>query len=467
MPLVKSSRRAMLGIVFVMASSSVVMSQDKLSDADKKWLEEEASALITAEEVDIFESLQSKDRNLFKEVFWARRDFDAMTPENEFLRWYEERVRAADKAVTQVKRGSRSDMGMVYILFGEPETTQPENTWTYAANASLGIPGGYTFQFSESPAGPQLARTDEVEGVLERAKRHYVANRALAYIKDGEGRLQKPAARFDPKSPVKDSLLGLIANKAEDASIPFEVRSFFFRSSEGADYIPILFEIDANALTWSADKTSLTIFGAAQDSEGHVLYPFDETVELSKNDAGRVVYDVPMELPPGDYTLCFGLMDMGSSKVGTRVLEVEVPDLMADGLQLSSTLVYTAARQVTEYAGVPGHAFQFGPVQFVPKEGTPLTFSRDETLGILYFVYGFGANPAGQPSITGQYVFSYQGNPKGQTAPEALQASPQHAVGNTEIPLASFEPGKYVVQIKVTDQVTHATATRDIEFLLE
>jgi GWxTD domain-containing protein len=464
---VKSSRAAILGIAFVAASSAVVTSQDKLSNDDQKWLEEEVAALITAEEVEIFQSLQSRDRNLFKELFWARRDFDPMTPDNEFLKWYEERVKAADDSIEQ---GASSDMGQVFVLFGPPAEASPRDetmVWTYAANPPLGIPDGITFQFRESGMGFRLIRNDEIEAALETAKSFYLANRAISYTRDAEGRLLKPDSKFDPNSPAKKMLQELLANKTENPAVPFDARASFFRATEGAVYVPILFEIDASALSWSGNETEVTIFGAVQNAEGQSLYPFEQPVTLQKNDAGLVVYDVPIQVTPGLYTFCFGVMDQETSKVGTRVMEIEVPNLSTEGVKLSSVIVYSAIQESTEGAGVPGHAFQFGTNQFIPKTGDVPTFTKSDTLGLFFFVYGYGLNASGQPSVTTQFVFQYNGNPKGQTPVQPVQTGPEQGIGYVEIPLQSFEAGNYKVQVKVVDQVAQSTVTQDVDFVLE
>ncbi len=467
----KLSRVAILGIAIIVASSAVVMSQDELSNDDKKWLEEEVSALITAEEIEIFENLQSRDRKLFKELFWARRDFDPMTPANEFLQWYEERVKAADEAITQERgRGSQTDMGEIFILFGGPaEVDQRDQriTWTYAANPPLGIPEGHTFQFRQSPLGYRLASGDEVEAILETTKTYYLTNRAITYIRDSDGRLLKPDAQFDPNSPAKRILQELMANKTGNPAIPFDARVSFFRATEGAVYVPILFEIDGDAVSWDGNETEITIFGAVENAEGQSLYPFEQPVELEKNDDGLVVYDVPIEVAPGLYTFCFGVMDQETSKVGTRVLEVEVPNLSTDGVKLSSILVYSRLRETTEGAGVPGHAFQFGTNQFIPKTGDVPTFTQSDALGLFFFVYGFGLNASGQPSVTSQFVFSRDGESSGQTPARPVQAGADQGIGHLEVPLESFDPGNYKIQVKVIDQVANQTITEDVEFVLE
>ncbi|HEX9725600.1 MAG TPA: GWxTD domain-containing protein [Vicinamibacteria bacterium] len=465
---VKSIRAAILGIAFVVTSSAVVMSQDKLSNDDQEWLEEEVAALITAEEVEIFQSLQSRDRNLFKELFWSRRDFNPMTPDNEFLQWYEERVKAADEAIEE--GGARSDMGQVFILFGPPAEANPRDesmVWTYPANPSLGIPDGFSFQFRQSGMGFRLIRGDEVEAALETAKAFYLANRAISYTRDAEGRLLKPDSQSDPNSPAKKVLQELMTNKTENPAVPFDARTSFFRATEGAVYVPILFEIDADALTWDGNETEVTVFGAVENAEGQSLYPFEQPVTLAKNDAGLVVYDVPIQVTPGLYTFCFGVMDQETSKVGTRVLEVEVPNLSTQGVKLSSVLVYSGIQETTEGAGVPGHAFQFGTNQFIPKTGDVPAFTQKDNLGLFFFVYGYGLNASGQPNVTTQFVFQHNGSPKGQTPVQPVQTGPDQGIGYLEIPLESFEPGNYKVQVKVVDQVAQQTVTQDVEFVLQ
>ena len=465
----KSSRVAILGIVFAMASSAVVMSQDKLSNDDQKWLDEEVAALITNEEAEIFKGLQSRDRNLFKDLFWARRDFNPMTPNNEFLKWYEERVAAADEAIKVDRgKGSQSDMGHIFILFGapaEPGRRDESVTWRFDANPSLGIPDGFTFEFRDSPIGYRLVRSDEVESIMETAKAYYLANRAISYTRNAEGRLLKPDSQFDPNSPAKKELQNLLANKTENPAIPFDARLSFFRATEGAIYIPILFEIDPDAVTWKGSETELTVFGAVENAEGQSLYPFEQPVKLSKSDNGLVVYDVPIQVTPGLYSFCFGVMDKESSKVGTRVLEVEVPNLSTEGLKLSSVLVYSGIQETTEGAGVPGHAFQFGTNQFIPKTGDVPSFKQSDSLGLFFFVYGY--SNSGSPNVVTQFVFNFNGTPKGQTPAQPVQTGPEQGIGYLEIPLESFEPGNYKVQVKVVDQVAQKTVTQDVEFVLE
>lgn len=78
--------------------------------------------LMTSEEAHEW-STQSdvQGRSEFVTKFWASRDPDPNTPENEFRGEFERRVAFADAALRQDEtRGSLTDRGMVFVLLGPP-----------------------------------------------------------------------------------------------------------------------------------------------------------------------------------------------------------------------------------------------------------------------------------------------------------------------------------------------------------
>ena len=466
---------------------------DKLSKGDKKWLEQEVAAFITAEEIEIFKDLRSEDRKLFKELFWARRDPEPMTPHNEFRDMYKRRIKRADGDIrTPGQKGSLTDMGTVYMLLGGPSGTSrdlelyeevpffrdlsqerlPQQlAWQYDPNPSLGIPDGLTVVFrvtsktdARQRGGYRLVHSEEVDEALERAKSRYVVNRAITYTRDEEGRLLEPSYYIG--SRTKTLLDELLDTKIENPAIPFEASSYFFQAREGSIYVPVLFEIQGETLSWNDDTAQVTLYGAVQNSEGQTLHPFEQEVDLTRNEEGTATYELPIQVAPGDYTFHFGVLDNKSNTVGTKVFPVEVP-AFGETLGLSSVLVYSEGHQVSDTPGTPGHAFQFGDMRLVPIPGDTFTYKTSDTLGIFYFVYGYGLDPeTGQPSLTEQYIFFKDGKRLTQTAVQQLPAEDESAVGNAVIALSHFEPGNYKVQIKVVDKVKEETLTEEIEFVL-
>ncbi len=76
--------------------------------------------IITPQEERIFREMPPEDRGEFIMDFWARRDSDPSTPENEFRSQYYKRLAVADKAFRAGIPGWMTDKGRIYILLGPP-----------------------------------------------------------------------------------------------------------------------------------------------------------------------------------------------------------------------------------------------------------------------------------------------------------------------------------------------------------
>ena len=76
----------------IAAITGNLFAQDKLSRGDKRWMEKEVAAIITAQETATFQQINKDDRKLFKELFWKRRDMVSTTDKNEFREIFEQRV---------------------------------------------------------------------------------------------------------------------------------------------------------------------------------------------------------------------------------------------------------------------------------------------------------------------------------------------------------------------------------------
>ena len=498
-------------VLLSVALTSAAHAEKKLSKEDKRWLEQEVAVLITPEETEIFKDIDSKDRDLFKEIFWARRDPNPSTPENEFRKAFEASVEIADRQLTAPgSRGSTTDIGQVFVLLGNPDHHDQENeggteyhsdtgpresmlppislmyeeaelnpgafpetgfgeldesdgtpivTWIYSPNPSLGFPTGLKIQFRTMPNfSYRMIRTEETEQALERVRTIYISNPSLTYALDGEGRLIKPGGDVDPESPAKQILNAIRNTQVTSLDLSFKTTIAFFRSTEGAVYIPILFEL-SDAPAAARD----TVFGLIENTDGEPVQQFEEQTTLFRGSDGRTLYEIPTQAPPGRYKLYLGIRDDESEAVGTHILDLDVPDYSSGNLVLSSVVVYNEGKQTREPAGTPGHAFQFGTVKFRPAR----TFTQKDTLGFFFFVYGLGFDAGAKPNVTGQYIFYKDGKRNGQTKEEPLLAEGNHAVGNAEIPLSSFEPGNYRIEVKVTDRALNQVTIKDVEFVLK
>jgi GWxTD domain-containing protein len=152
----------------VLAGPSLAGAQDHfpLSDAHRKWLEDEVVYIISDREKDAFEQLQSEaEREAFIAAFWSRRDPEPLTPENEFRIEHYERIDYANTILGRESSvpGWLTDRGRVYIQLGEPDEREtfaavpglyPAELWFYLAQEDLLLPPLYVLFFRQYYAGP-------------------------------------------------------------------------------------------------------------------------------------------------------------------------------------------------------------------------------------------------------------------------------------------------------------------------
>src|SRR5512147_3137055 len=114
-----------LGFLFLALGHAPVQAKDQGEegkDRFKRWLEEDVPYLITDEEKAIFKKLTTaEEKEQFIEQFWARRDPNPLTADNEFKIEHYRRIAYANDNFQSGKPGWKTDRGRVYILFGKPD----------------------------------------------------------------------------------------------------------------------------------------------------------------------------------------------------------------------------------------------------------------------------------------------------------------------------------------------------------
>ena len=131
-----------------------VAAAQKLDKDAKKWLDDVRPIILADEEKTYREIKDKADREEFQKIFWARRDPNPETPQNEFQ---EEYLRRKAEADTQFRvagaRGSDTDCGRVFVLLGKPDEMKSESqgetpmlrapeTWTYRDRPGETFAGG-------------------------------------------------------------------------------------------------------------------------------------------------------------------------------------------------------------------------------------------------------------------------------------------------------------------------------------
>jgi len=94
-------------------------------DPESEMFFRTARLIMTGDETAIFNHLPDPAaRREFIRDFWAKRDPDPETPDNEFQKMFQDRVEYANRHFTEGGPGYNTDRGRVYIFMGPPDKVE-------------------------------------------------------------------------------------------------------------------------------------------------------------------------------------------------------------------------------------------------------------------------------------------------------------------------------------------------------
>lgn len=210
------------------------------------------------------------------------------------------------------------------------------------------------------------------------------------------------------------------------------------------------------------------------------------TATLPASATGPVRLSRSVSLGAGSYDLIVVVKEPTSTqknavapKVSVLQHDLEVPDFWNNELNTSSVLVLERveplAAPLTPQQQID-RPYALGQMEIVPA--ADLEFSRQSDLGWFMVIYNAKPDGANKPDVSVEYSFyvTQDGAEKfynkmaaeefnARTLPPQFDAS----VGQTlesghQIPLGSFPPGTYRLEVKVTDKIAGASLTRNVNF---
>ncbi len=132
---------------------------DRLPPEYRKWIEEEVGYITTDIEREVFLDLTTREeRDRFIEAFWARRDPDPATLDNEFKIEHESRLDYANRILGResTRPGWKTDRGRYWIILGKPMEIQRYDgynevvsieIWFYIGDPGIGLPARFNLTF--------------------------------------------------------------------------------------------------------------------------------------------------------------------------------------------------------------------------------------------------------------------------------------------------------------------------------
>jgi GWxTD domain-containing protein len=442
---------------------------EKMSKESKKWIEEEVAPIVVASEEKAFKDLKEVDRPEFQKIFWARRDpsVDAPKPDNDFKTEYLKRKGEADQRFKAALRaGSLTDCGRAYILIGDPDErrrgertdgaagTRTPEIWVYKESPTLKIKGGtLQLHLDEQCQFPEHSGLDEQ---LRRMAESKITRPGIDYRFGKDGRLTKLADLLPKPTPAA----ALLKEPRQDFPVGANVQ--FLKTGDGGT--ALVGVVHGNSEGSAGQKAlKLVVCAQAVGEDGRLAATYEQATVAPVAADGSFSASYRLGLKPGKYTLRVGALEEASKKGSVTELKTDVPDLNTGELTLASLILI---REIEDKAdGDPAHpfaAYLLGSARLLPVAGA--TFSKSDSLSIFYQYYDAKVGDAtGKASV----VASLQVNKGDKPVARAPDAPFEVPVGGNvvgPVPLAGYEPGSYVVKLRVTDNLAKKDATREVGF---
>jgi GWxTD domain-containing protein len=440
-----------------------------LEKEEKQWLEEVKSLILPVEEK-IFNGLKSKeDRAEFQKIFWARRDPNLLTPENEYQKIFEERRAKAkelytwkgmdrDAGVFLPLPGDQTDCGLVYIVLGEPTSTEKKEgdkkqvgtpvAWAYKGdlNVNWAFDGNCRFYGVADTTREQLKQAR----ILQSDVNYHVE----------KGKLTKPLADMLPKPGPAQALLLQPRTDFEMAH-----QALFVKIQEGGTGVFGLVKGDATGLTLEdvggVKKAKVLVRAEAKGASANLLSEREVMAEVDAEN--KFVASYRIGLRPGAYELKIGAVDPVSNKGSVVTQPLDVPDMNKGEISIASIFTLSDIQDVTPDPKHAYAAFEIGTTRMVPRFGN--VFKQSEAIQISYQFYDPKVDEATKkPATVARLSILKSTGGVAAEAPEQEFDTPVAGSAVGPVPLAKYLPGRYRIVLKVTDKIAQKEYKQEATF---
>lgn len=432
--------------------------RQELKGAYKTWLNQDVAYIITDEERKAFKNLSNdEEREAFIEQFWARRNPNPDSPDNEFREEHYRRIAYANEHYAAGKPGWKTDRGRIYIEYGKPDSidshpsggaytrpmdegggetsTFPFEVWHYRYLAGIGenvdlefvdtcMCGDFHFTIDRGEKDallhvPGMGATQwEEMGMAKKADRFKggFENLGTGPLSSSNAskefdRIELAAKIFAPP-PIKFADLDnfISEHKLINGPIfPFEVRTDFIKVTDNTVLVPITLQIKNSDVTFvtkdGVAKGVVNILGKVTTIMHKTVQTFEDTVQieqpaelLEKSLNRESVYWKALPLVPGLYRLDIAIKDVNNpDHIGIYGRALNVPEYNDEKLATSSLILADKMNPVDSHSIGSGN-FVIGNTYIRPRVSSspakPVSFKRTQALNFWMQVYNLGINDA-------------------------------------------------------------------------
>ncbi|CAN5722457.1 hypothetical protein BH10ACI4_BH10ACI4_37370 [soil metagenome] len=267
----------------------------------------------------------------------------------------------------------------------------------------------------------------------------------------------------------------------------FDVRTDYVKVTNDTVLVPLTLQIRNRDITFNNKDGvaigTVNILGRVSNLNHKPIQTFEDTVNvqvpaelLSRTQNNMSVYWKSLPLRPGLYKVDIVIKDVNNQDhIGRWQRSVNVPKYDDDRLAASSLILADQMERVPSKDIGAGN-FVIGNTRIRPRVAAgvalPVTFHRAQSLNFWMQVYNLGIDEKSkQNGATVNYEITNTTTHKVllQTEESTTKLSPNSDQVTLErtVPLASLEPGKYQISIKVNDGITKQQIAESAPFVVD
>ncbi len=500
-------------------------------DYYKKWLDVDVAYIVAPDEREVYKNLTTnEEREKFIEQFWQRRNPDPNSSNNTFKEEHYRRLAYANDHFSTGMPGWKTDRGRIYILHGEPDSTESHGAGeTYYRPRSEGLGVTTTFAWElwhyrhldgigdnvniefvdKSMSGHYQLAMDEMEKDMllmvpglgyteserfrqgdksERLGTRWMASETVRRAADpmrsisaenfGFQRIQRLAKlQRAPDIKYKD-LEQVVTAQIHYTQMPFQLRVDMIKATETDYLVPVTFYFDRSILGYRRAGpimgAQLNVYGRVETLSRSTVYAFDDDVNAYFNEeemrsvGKRSVYQRNIPLKPGRYKLTAVVKDTVTGKLGTLERGILVPGIEpSKSVQMSEIILADRIYPASQGEFI-SDPFVLGTVKVYPNAANQ--FVKGQPLGFYFEVYSVGIDSqSGEPSLKVNLRLVREG--KEIETPFKDLEQRLHAYGDrwfmgSLINTEPLTPGTYKLTLSVQDKISATEASKTATFTL-
>jgi GWxTD domain-containing protein len=499
--------------------------QKELGYEYRDWLDNEVPYIITPDERAAFLKLgTNEEREQFIETFWQRRNPEPDLGENSYKEEHYRRIAYANEHFSSGIPGWKTDRGHIYILWGPPDeieahptggtydrplwqgggstSTYPWEVWRYRHLDEIGENIELEFVDTSSSGEFHLTRDPGEKDALAKVPG---AGLGISEMMNGgskAGRFSntdgttlpvpigsRPASMDEfesldryfrvmrPPEHLKD-LTAMVSSRLIRNPMRIDYGVDYLRVTNQSVMVPITLQIPNSEMAYRDNKgvqsATLNLYARVTMPSGKVVQTFEEVISRDVPDAlfqkalaESSIFQKSLPLRPGLYRLDVVVKDVESGNVGVIGTALRVPRFEDDVLGASTLIL------ADKIESVPSGQIGLGPFVFGSYKVRPRLsheFSTCENLGLFLQVYNLQQDLAiGKSSVSVTYSLRKEQQQiwtATETSDSIRQTGEQITV-NRVVPLSSFAPGRYTLDVTVHDHVSAQTIARNAEFTIK